>query len=140
MCQYGCISKSQCFMKKKLKIILKLGCHLRCHLNFNMSKTKCILFIVIDICAKIIQFSLEMIYSNLKIINFYENDGRSITQLSGVLVVVVYTVLKTNICICYLKTIKYLKQMQVTWRSTFAKPKHSLLALLPPGIVGAQLP
>ena len=127
-------------MKKKLKIILKLGCHLKCHLNFNMSKAKCILFIDTDICAKIIQFSLEMIYPSLRIINFYEKDGRSITQLSGFLGVVAYTVLKTNICICYFKTIKYLKQMQVTWRGTFAKPKDSLLALLPPGIVGAQLP
>lgn len=49
-------------MKKKLKIIIKLGYHLKCHLNLNMPKAKCIFFVDTDVCAKIILFFLVMIY------------------------------------------------------------------------------
>ena len=48
-------------MKKKLKIIIKLGYYLKCHLNLNMPKAKYIFFIDTDICAKILLF-LETIY------------------------------------------------------------------------------
>lgn len=45
-----------------LKIIIKVGYPLKCHLNLNMPKAKCVFFIDTDVCAEIILFFLEKIY------------------------------------------------------------------------------